>query len=297
MTRLPDAVWRPGPAWKRGYGGVKWNSLNWKEGEVKHSSEGPLSATFGVLDSDTGGSWHFTLPKHGPVRYYQHYELEDICWHCGLPGDLSHDTSLIGNITLIGEEHEGLYNEPWTAWQLHNSVRLSVAVRAHCIGMRLRALAWRGSLWRHRFLSLTACDSFRAPEDLPLQIAAAETPPIVEEEEETVKLVKAPSGAIYILGEMGKYHLKSSLAVSAYVAAGYTIGAVTQAQLDDVEDTTNLRIMANWLMDKDENNLAAPNRLTSWHHKLEALTDAIRDDTGVPVTVKELVAEALEEQT
>jgi N-acetylmuramoyl-L-alanine amidase len=163
MTRIPWAVWRPGPPSKRGYGGVTSNSLDWKEGEVKHSAEGSLAAMFAVLDSDRQASWHFSLPKAGPVRVYQHYELEDICWHCGLPGDMRHDTSLIGNITLIGEEHEGRLSEPLTPWQLENTILLSRELRARCPAIGRRPPALRANLWEHNWLSSTACPSGRIP--------------------------------------------------------------------------------------------------------------------------------------
>jgi len=163
VTRIPWAVWRPGPEWKRGYGGVAWNSLDWKEGEVKHSAEGSLAAMFAVLDGQRQASWHFSLPKSGPVRVYQHYELEDVCWHCGLPGDMRHDTSLIGNITLIGEEHEGRLSEPLTDWQLQNTILLSRELRARCPAMGRRPAALRTNLWEHTWLSATACPSGRIP--------------------------------------------------------------------------------------------------------------------------------------
>lgn len=62
-------------------------------------------------------------------------------------------------------------------------------------------------------------------------------------------------------------------------------------------DMVNIRTVANWLMSPDPDNTGSPNRITSALSKLEALTDAIRDDAGNPSTVKELVTEALDEQT
>lgn len=185
MTVLPQAQWRPGPAWKRGYGGTTWLPLTYKEGEVKHSAEGSVSAAFGVLDGPRQSSWHFTLPKQPPVRFYQHYHLEDICWHCGLPGDESSDTSLIGNITLFGEEHEGVAGEPLTAWQVENSTLLSLELRARCIKFRMNPPILRVNEWEHNWLSPapTACPSGRIPwMEIIARINAAEEGDMTSEE-------------------------------------------------------------------------------------------------------------------
>lgn len=164
VTRLDWCEWRPGPLERRGYGGVTSLPLGRKEGEVKHSTEGSLAAALGVFTDPTRqASWHFTLPKQGPIRAYQHFELEDITWHCGLPGDERHDTSLIGNITLIGEEHEGRAGEPLTAWQVENSIALSRDIRALCPAIGVPKL--RENLWEHGWLSGTACPSGRIPWD------------------------------------------------------------------------------------------------------------------------------------
>jgi hypothetical protein len=191
MTRIPWAVWRPGPPWKRGYSGVTWNSLDWKEGEVKHSAEGSLAAMFAVLDGPRQASWHFSLPKSGPVRVYEHYELEDICWHCGVPGDLRHDTSLIGNITLIGEEHEGRLAEPLTAWQEENTMLLSRELRARCPAIGRRPPALRANLWEHNWLSATACPSGRIPWAKIIAALNAAPPAPPKEEEMTPEEVTA----------------------------------------------------------------------------------------------------------
>lgn len=166
MTRIPWCEWRPGPASKRGYGGTTQIPVSYKEGEVKHSAEGPLSATFGVLDNpNRQASWHFTLPKQGPVRVYQHYELEDICWHCGLPGDERHDTSLVGNLTLWGEEHEGIAGEALTPWQVENTIKLSEELRRQSPTYGREPPTLRVNLWEHNWLSPapTACPSGRIP--------------------------------------------------------------------------------------------------------------------------------------
>lgn len=164
MTRLAYATWRSGPGWKRGYGGTSWLPMSYKEGEVKHSAEGGLAAAFGVLDSPhREASWHFTLPKQGPVRYYQHYELEDICWHCGVPGDERHDTSYVGNITLIGSEHEGVAGEPLTPWQVENTILLSRELRKVLPNYGNQVLQLRRNLWEHGWLSNTSCPSGRIP--------------------------------------------------------------------------------------------------------------------------------------
>lgn len=177
VTRIPWCEWRPGPASKHGYGGTTQLPVSYKEGEVKHSAEGPLSATFGVLDNpNRQASWHFTLPKQGPVRVYQHYELEDICWHCGLPGDERHDTSLVGNLTLWGEEHEGIAGEALTPWQVENTIKLSEELRRQSPTYGRESPSLRVNLWEHNWLSPapTACPSGRIP--WAVIIAALQTP-------------------------------------------------------------------------------------------------------------------------
>jgi len=107
-------------------------SLNAVEGEVKHSMEGEWP---GVIDAvienpDRQASWHFTILRDG--KLYQHYEIEDICWHCGQPGDERRDTSLIGNITLVGEEHEGFAGEALTLAQIATTTQLTADIRRLC---------------------------------------------------------------------------------------------------------------------------------------------------------------------
>lgn len=159
-TWLPWCVKRPGPASKQGYPGIPSRTLAQIEGEVKHSAEGSLAATFAVLDNERRiASWHFTLAQNGLV--YQHYPLEAITWHAGLPGDRRQDTSLIGNLTLIGEEHEGVVGEPLTHAQLASSIRLSEDVRRLSLGANPPLL--RKNLFEHNWLSATNCPSGRIP--------------------------------------------------------------------------------------------------------------------------------------
>ncbi|KKN31634.1 hypothetical protein LCGC14_0821830, partial [marine sediment metagenome] len=128
MTWLSFCARRSGPEWKTGYPGVPSRTPQEIEGVVDHSMEGPLSAAYSVLDGPRQVSWTFSIPKVGePV---QHYSLENIPWHAGLPGDRRQDTSLIGNLTLIGKEHEGVEGEPWTENQLFWSAKIDVACRA-----------------------------------------------------------------------------------------------------------------------------------------------------------------------
>jgi hypothetical protein len=166
MTRLDFAIWRPGPPAKRGYGGITQRSLSEIEGEVDHSTEGSLTAAFGELDRpDRQASWHFTIDHDGTA--YQHYELEDITWHCGLPGDRRTDTSLIGNLTLIGIEHvdrkNGVQYPELTPAQLATSVRITAAIRQLCPRVAAHPPALRRNLFEHGWLSATACPSGLIP--------------------------------------------------------------------------------------------------------------------------------------
>src|SRR3990167_2450149 len=82
-TWLPWCVKRLGPDWKGGYTNVPaLGTLDEKEGEVKHSAEGPLVSLFHELDRpDRTASWTFSLAQDGLV--YQHYPLERRGWAAG----------------------------------------------------------------------------------------------------------------------------------------------------------------------------------------------------------------------
>jgi hypothetical protein len=128
---------------------------------VDHSMEGSLAAAYSVLDGPQQSSWTFSLPKVGePI---QHYPLEKISWHAGLPGDRRQDTSLIGNLTLVGKEHEGVAGEAWTANQLHWSAKIDVALRALCPAFGANPPTLRLNMWEHRELTATSCPSGRNP--------------------------------------------------------------------------------------------------------------------------------------
>ncbi|KKL84645.1 hypothetical protein LCGC14_1962710, partial [marine sediment metagenome] len=127
-TWLDFCTKRPGPSWKQGYGGIITSRpLAIIEGEVKHITLGPMSAALGVLDGPKQVSWPFTIPKVG--RPLQHYPLESVCWHAGLMGDADLDTELVGNIGLVGEEHEGVDGDTPTDSQFHWTTEISKEVR------------------------------------------------------------------------------------------------------------------------------------------------------------------------
>lgn len=164
MTWLSFCARSPGPSWKEGYG-TGDRTLAQVEGVVDHSMEGSLAGAYSVLDGPAQSSWTFSIPKVGePI---QHYPLEQITWHAGLPGDRRHDTSLIGNLTLIGKEHEGggpnALGEPWTENQTYWSARIDVAVRALCPAFGANPPILRKNMWEHNWLSATSCPSGRNP--------------------------------------------------------------------------------------------------------------------------------------
>lgn len=160
MTWLSFCARRPGPSWKTGYG-TGDRTLAQIEGVVDHSVEGYMAGAYSVLDGSRKASWTFLLPKVGePI---QHYPLEKITWHAGLPGDRRHDTSLIGNLTLIGKEHEGVAGEPWTENQIHWSAKIDVALRVLCPEFGSNPPTLRLNMWEHRWLSATSCPSGRNP--------------------------------------------------------------------------------------------------------------------------------------
>jgi hypothetical protein len=115
----------------------------------------------GVLDGPENSSWTFFLPKWSEPL--QHYELTKIPWHAGIMGDRRQDTSLIGNLTLIGKEHEGVAGEPWTENQLHWSAKIDVVCRALCPSFGANPPTLRLNMWEHNWLSATSCPSGRNP--------------------------------------------------------------------------------------------------------------------------------------
>ena len=160
MTWLSFCARRPGPEWKVGYG-TGDRTLAQIEGVVDHSMEGTMAGAYSVLDGLRQSSWTFSIPKRGePV---QHYRLENITWHAGIMGDRKQDTSLIGNLTLVGKEHEGVAGEPWTENQVFWSAKIDVALRQLCPAFGAHPPTLRLNQWEHRWLSATSCPSGRNP--------------------------------------------------------------------------------------------------------------------------------------
>jgi hypothetical protein len=160
MTWLSFCARRPGPEWKTGYG-TGDRTLAQIEGVVDHSIEGYMAGAYSVLDGPEQSSWTFSLPKYSePI---QHYGLKKIPWHCGLPGDRKQDTSLIGNLTLVGKEVEGKTGEPWTENQVFWSAKIDVALRQLCPSFGANPPTLRLNQWEHNWLSATSCPSGRNP--------------------------------------------------------------------------------------------------------------------------------------
>ncbi len=167
MTWLSFCVRRPGPSWKTGYA-TGDRTLAQIEGVVDHSMEGSLVSAYGVLDGPRQSSWTFSLPKIGePI---QHYSLKKIPWHCGLPGDRKQDTSLIGNLTLVGKEHEGVAGEPWTENQLFWSAKIDFALRALCPQYGKNPPTLHVNTFWHTWLSATICPSGRNPDEAKFKL-------------------------------------------------------------------------------------------------------------------------------
>lgn len=159
-TWLPFCIKRLGPSWKQGYPSVPLRTLAEIEGEVDHSMEGYRGGAYAVLDGPRQASWTFSIYRSGPPE--QHYPLESIPWHAGLPGDRRQDTSLIGNLTLVGKEHEGV-REDLTASQLDWSLKITQAIRNLAPRVKANPPTLRVNLWEHNWLSATSCPSGRIP--------------------------------------------------------------------------------------------------------------------------------------
>ena len=209
-TWLPWAIRHPGPVQKVGYDGGATRSLAEIEGEVKHSSEGTLAGALAELAKlDRTASWHLTIAKTGVV--YQHYPLEAITWHAGLPGDRRFDTSLLGNLTLIGEEYEGggpgNMGEPLTAKQLETSIRVSEFVRTVCPHVAASPPTLRLNLWEHGWLSPTSCPSGRIPWDRIITALEPKEEEMTPEQEALLNSLKENVDGIWrLLRELAAKH-------------------------------------------------------------------------------------------
>ncbi len=227
-TWLPFATRRPGPAWKVGYGTLKATALSEKEGEVKHSMEGTLAGALGVLDGSSQASWHLSIPKSGPPL--QHYPLEALTWHAGVKGDRRQDTSLIGNLTLIGEEHEDYPTNALNANQIGWAIKISEEIRRRCPRVAARPPTLRVNLWEHNWLSATSCPSGLIP--WAVIIAGLE--------DDEMKLLRAgPSGKVYTVGAGGKRHIGPT-EWAAWKAMGYTLHRVADADIAKIPDLHTL---------------------------------------------------------
>ncbi|KKM00596.1 hypothetical protein LCGC14_1802800 [marine sediment metagenome] len=221
MTWLSFCARRPGPSWKTGYG-TGDRTLSQIEGVVDHSMEGSLSGAYSVLGGAEQSSWTFSLPKVGEPA--QHYEITKIPWHAGLPGDRRHDTSLIGNLTLVGKEVEGKAGEPWTENQLHWSAKIDVALRALCPAFGANPPILRKNMWEHRWLSATSCPSGRNPWAAKFAlISSLEN----AQEDDMAKLIqRAGQGPVFMTDGIWKWGIPSPAVLQDLVRAGLVSGSV-----------------------------------------------------------------------
>lgn len=227
QTWLAFCTRRPGPARKQGYPGVAGRTLSQIEGEVKHSMEGYLAGALGVLDNlSRQASWHFSIPKSGPPL--QHFPLEAIAWHAGLPGDRRVDTSLIGNLTLVGEEHEDYPDNRLNENQIHWSTRISKAVRQVSPHVAAAPPTLRVNLWEHRWLSATSCPSGLIPWAEIIQR-------VTEEEEAMLLAVQHSTKGIYVLDGPYKVHVGPAW-WGALRALGYKNAGLSDAQIDGLPE-------------------------------------------------------------
>lgn len=145
--RYPDAIWRPGPAWK-----VNDAPLA-PRGVVCHSAVGYEAGLYAVLDGPTRASWHFSVLYDGIVL--QHYETTAQTWH-----------AQAADAFTVGIEHEGGYDpedEPLRPAQLAASVAL-VRWLGQELGFALsRADGPEKSLWEHNEFYAKPCPSGRIP--------------------------------------------------------------------------------------------------------------------------------------
>ena len=214
MTWLSFCARYLGPPAKTGYG-TGDRTLREIEGAIDHSMEGSLAAAYAVLDGPQQSSWTFSIPKVGePV---QHYPLEKIPWHAGLPGDRKQDTSLIGNLTLVGKEVEGVAGEAWTENQLHWSAKIDVALRALCLAFGANPPTLRLNMWEHNWLTATSCPSGRNPWNAKFVLINEWE----QEDDMALEFFKRADGTVFAIGPYGKRPI-SAPEWAVYRQAGYT---------------------------------------------------------------------------
>ena len=210
-TWIPWCIRHPGPPDKQGYTGAPFRTLTQIEGEVKHDAQGGLAYLLnynaGLTDTAQRKSWTFSIAEDGTT--YQHYPLEAITWHAGVIGDERRDTSLIGNLTLVGEEHagSGVIRGP----QLASSLRLTRDIRALCnTGPPVRLK----NLFEHRELSWTFCPNGRIPWQAFLEednVTADELKAAIREV--IVEMLAAPDG----IPNKGAVRILCGEAIDAFV--------------------------------------------------------------------------------
>ena len=165
MTWLvyPKGLLELGPPPKQGY--AAYPSPQNKEGFVLHSMVGSYPSALGRLLSPDRASWHFSVLKNGHV--YQHYDPRAVTWHAGVVGDADSLSAAVGNVALIGIEHEGgapgNVSEPLTPAQLDATIDLQRW--CYLVLPELKPPALRSSHFEHGWISATACPSGRIPWD------------------------------------------------------------------------------------------------------------------------------------
>lgn len=142
--RYPGAIWLPGPRWKVGY--IVFGRTSKKDSVIDHSADGPFQAAIDVLNSPRLVSWQFTNDDSG---LYQHYEIEDVCWHAGFQA----------NKRCVGVESTGK-DEPLTERQYQHLVGLHRWLRERGV---LTVCERRVDLWEHNEWRNTDCPSGRIP--------------------------------------------------------------------------------------------------------------------------------------
>lgn len=167
------AIKRPGPAWKVGY--AVFGRTSKKDSVVDHSSEGPLAATLGVLDSWRTASWQFT---NDDSALYQHYPISDVCWHAGFEA----------NKRCVGVENTGRKSEPLTGAQYNHLVQLHLWLKEQGV---LTVCERRVDLWEHNEWMATDCPSGRIPWDRLIADLKEEEVPGIDWPKEKLKLLNS----------------------------------------------------------------------------------------------------------
>jgi hypothetical protein len=121
-------------------------------------------------------------------------------------GDALPLTAAVGNVALIGIEHEGFAGEPLTASQLDATIELQEWCYSNFPTIK-RPPALRSSHFEHGWLSGTSCPSGRIPWNIIIHELTLFLNPPIQEDNDMQYWNTLDTKRIYVVGATGKRHI------------------------------------------------------------------------------------------